>query len=276
MIKIYANTEINRRSSNQDRMASTSFGFRTGERVWLLAVSDGMGGLSDGERYAELALRELHRYIVDMILETEQHCTENHLRDRLPVLVEKLSKDIDSVPDRLNRNVLEIADRERIESGGATLSACIIADNSAIVFNTGDSPIYMLHDGTVSELSERHNVAERLVRNGELTRYCDEYVVRSASLYSYIGRREEVTCHSRTITLTDGDIIFIGSDGAFGASCCAADFQESLGRIGSLSSLPDRMFANARKNTSDNQTVIIAEYREQQQPEKKGIFSIFK
>ena len=274
MLRIYPNTDKNRRASNQDRMTCTSCGFRMGENVWVLAVADGMGGMADGERYAELALRGMHRCVADAVFSAEQICIDQKRKDFDCVLMDVLQQDVDSILEKINRYVIEVTEAEELDNGGSTISACVVTGDCVLVLNTGDSPIYLSHADTVTELSVRDNVAEKMVREGVITRDSEEYKMKSSGLISFIGNKDGVLSHSRMTKLTEGDVLIIGSDGAFGDMNCAQVLKEKLSKMGSVSSWCSKLFLEAKKTTNDNQTLIVAEYFDKT-PEKKRWRSIF-
>ncbi len=53
---------------------------------------------------------------------------------------------------------------------GTTMTAVVVAGGQTVlVGHVGDSRAYLLHDGTLSRLTDDHSLVEELVREGRLT-----------------------------------------------------------------------------------------------------------
>ncbi|WP_325893018.1 PP2C family protein-serine/threonine phosphatase [Grimontia sp. NTOU-MAR1] len=108
------------RSQNQDKALSMKFS-QEDEQLFLLALADGMGGMRDGKRCAELALAAF----CSSILESDNN---NSLLSKALIATEKC-----------NQTVFE----EYRGNGGCTLSAILVSNlNPPVTINVGDSRIY--------------------------------------------------------------------------------------------------------------------------------------
>ena len=67
--------------------------------------------------------------------------------------------------DRICREMEETVGKRM----GSTLAALYIDRGTAVCVNVGDSRIYLLRDGQLSQLSQDHNKARRMVEMGVLT-----------------------------------------------------------------------------------------------------------
>jgi len=115
--------------------------------AYIYAVCDGMGGENFGEKSSMIAVETLKRYQSTDIRET---------------INEYIYKANDIICD------------EMIENGGArsgtTLALLYIRDGKAFSYNVGDSRIYFYRKGNMTQLSEDHTEAERMIKMGMLTR----------------------------------------------------------------------------------------------------------
>ena len=161
---------------------------------FLAAVADGMGGEDRGELASLLAVQALKPCAWDQIPEVSA-----------------------AAMDRANVAIC----REMEQAGGgrmgSTLTALYIDGERAVCCNIGDSPCYLLREGTLLPLSADHNKAARLIRLGVLT---PEQAARHPS-------RHELTQHlgifpeemiiepalSQAVTLQEGDRFLLCSDG---------------------------------------------------------------
>jgi protein phosphatase len=95
---------------------------------------------------------------------------------------------------------------------GSTVSAVYFADNSFIVGNVGDSPIYLIRDGRIELLSVLHTVfAEQTARDPEYAELLGnefKHVLTRA-----MGVDESVQAHIHETSCHKNDIMVISSDG---------------------------------------------------------------
>lgn len=275
MVHLYTISEKNGRNRNQDRLTCIKTSLRSGEGVWLLAVADGIGGMADGEIYADLALREMQKYVAECMFDAEQ---ENRFGEGGAVkelLIGSVEAAAEELLRQINQRVLAEAARRELDKGGATLSACLMIENTLLCLNAGDSPVYLMREGRLSELSVRDNIAEKEVRSGALTRDSGEYREKSRGLYNFIGKQNsETETHFQRKELLSGDILLIGTDGAFGDRNGPEAVEEALQKISSPPAYCRKLLYEASKDTGDNQTLIVAEYVEETTPKKRGLFSI--
>lgn len=266
MITINSINNIGQRAVNQDRYSCLKYGNMQGQSVWCLAVFDGMGGLENGEIYAEEAVRLVARRMGDLVASAEQRAFAQPNSDFKTAFDELVCSQKEDFFSGLNREMLDLADRNEYGDGGTTASLAMIMDNTAYLFNTGDSPLYLLRaDGVrTEELSIRDNAAERDVREGKTERNTEEYYRKSSGLLSFLGcRSKEVVTHFSKITLEVGDALLIGTDGAFGNELTGSErLGEFLAQNPCVSQIHMALTQRAAETTGDNQTLLVAEYYE--------------
>ena len=271
MINVFAQTKIGGRETNQDRYAC----FRVGglgsprtEDVCIIIVSDGMGGHYSGDLYAECAVRHVFSALAQVIAQADMDSarTQEPFAD---IFRRQLEGQKDDLLNSANRALVEEADRKDLGLGGATVSVCVICGNTVYCVNAGDSPIFLYneYENTAEEISLRDNEAETLVREGRIQRGSDEYYEGSSKLLSFLGKREtytaagEVESHFSSRTLKAGDVILIGSDGAFGQEILSAEsLADFLRGIPGVRYYCDRLMEKAAYSTGDNQTLAVIRY----------------
>ncbi len=165
-----------------------------GDSRFLAAVADGMGGEESGETASLFAVEALRPCELDEIRKTALAC-------------------IRQANDRICREMEETGGKRM----GSTLAALYIDGGTAVCVNVGDSRIYLLRDGQLSQLSQDHNKARRMVEMGVLT---PEQAARHRSrheLTQHLGIFEEEMIiepfFSEEIILRDGDCFLLCSDG---------------------------------------------------------------
>ncbi len=109
----------------------------------LAIVSDGMGGLSNGEKVSHTVAYELKSWF-----ESKQFTTSS-------INSQDLYSELQLVITNISANVF----RQYGGHAGATLTGAIIGDNKAIVINVGDSRTYMVKDGNLKQVTIDHSNA---------------------------------------------------------------------------------------------------------------------
>lgn len=174
----------------------------------LYIVADGMGGRLAGEVASKL--------VVDTIREYMKHFKEDEEVEELMDSDETLSNEANRLLSGINiasREVYQISKNNASYRGmGSTVSVVYFTDETFIVANVGDSPIYLLRDGRIELLSVTHNMmAEQAAINPEIAERLKErfkHVLTRA-----MGVEETVKADICEIQYFNGDILTIASDG---------------------------------------------------------------
>jgi protein phosphatase len=125
----------------------------------LLLVADGMGGLSNGDRASELAVRTVTSYVLNTMswflsLDPER---EDDLVDDLVAALARCEATLrgdDGEPDPRRM--------------GTTLTMAYVLWPRLYVVHAGDTRCYLFRDGELRQLTEDHSVAQQLVERGAL------------------------------------------------------------------------------------------------------------
>jgi len=190
-----------KRSGNEDSM------FLDDEHK-LYVVADGMGGHQAGEVASGL--------VVDTIRDYMQRFHEDDNVEELEDVDETLSKEANRLLSSVhlaNLGVNKVSHtKESYRGMGATVSAVYFVDDTLIVANVGDSPIYLIHNGRIELLSVLHTViAEQEALDPEgaknLGREFRHMLTRA------MGIQETVEPDICEIPIFKGDVVVISSDG---------------------------------------------------------------
>lgn len=170
----------------------------------LFAVADGMGGLPCGKKAAELACSLLPEYLVPLAAgETEP----DELADQVQKAVEAVSSEIRSIgnPDG------------QPPAYGTTLCGALLYEDEAILFNVGDSRVYLCRGGEpLLQLTEDHSLAQILLDNGEITPEEARTHPGRSRLTRFIGMAQRVNPDVIRFPLKAGDQLLVCSDGLYG------------------------------------------------------------
>jgi serine/threonine protein phosphatase PrpC len=180
-----------RRQNNQDTVL-------VDER--LFAVADGMGGYAGGEVASLTAIETLRDAF-------RRNPTAAGLEDAVR---------------QANQAVIERASREPdLRQMGTTLDAVALVDSEdgdgevLAVAHVGDSRIYLLRDGDLTQLTDDHTVSEEMRRAGQLTEAEAEVDRRRHILTRVLGPRPDEQPDMQTIVPYTGDRVLVCSDGLY-------------------------------------------------------------
>ena len=169
----------------------------------LALITDGMGGLTLGREASLTAKRT-------MLREYEK---------KLPS--ESISAGLERALQSANAAVVELARLNGKEGeAGTTLAAVVVHDRDLHWVSVGDSRIYLWQQGTLTQLSKDHNLANYLsqqVLNNHMTlEDAEDHPDRNA-LVSYLGLQELTEVHKskEPLFLGIGDRILLCSDGLY-------------------------------------------------------------
>lgn len=261
--RIYTRTEKSvsfRHRVNEDRHLFAEFSFMEDEKIGLLLVADGMGGLSDGDQAAQNAVLRFSGAFYERLAET--YVAENMEGFSMSYFADRMEEIMRASMEAANREVCEKA-QACIETG-TTLSAVAIAGRYAVAANVGDSPVYLYRAGTreLKLVSRLQTKAQLDVEAGKYQPYSADYYENDHYLYLSLGAHsmlDEEDIYVNIIGgLENGDMFLLGSDGAFGRllECEIQELLEEQPLEQERLILP-RLFALARADRADDQTAIL-------------------
>lgn len=190
-----------RRKNNEDALFLD-------DKQQLYVVADGMGGHLAGEVASGIVVETLWDYIKRFDEETEVEELEDQ--------DESLSKQANRLLSGIylaNKSVYQAGQgKEEYQGMGSTVSSVYFTTNTLIAANVGDSPIYLVHDGSIEQLSVQHTVlAEQAALDPEGAQQLGGEFKHM--LTRAIGVDETVKADISEIQCFKGDILVIGSDG---------------------------------------------------------------
>lgn len=237
---------IGARSSQQD-----AFGFSDKDDLdfvthggVLAVVADGMGGMAHGGEASHLAvLVFLHSYMAKNADET------------VPMaLLQAL--------DDANQAVINLSQEVSEENVGTTLVAAVVHDEVLYWVSAGDSRLYLLRKGKLTQLTVDHVFADELdrdVASGVISLEEAQCHPERPALTSYLGllQLDLIDLNPESFSLLEGDQLLLCSDGLYAAldeieiaACFDVDAQKLA------EELIARVLAKKREG-QDNLTVAI-------------------
>lgn len=230
------------RSNNQDS------GY-AGRHLFL--VADGMGGHAGGDVASAIATRR--------IAEADAHY------DSAP----NAAASLEGALIAANRELAEtVADHSELTGMGTTVSAMLLQGDRVVISHIGDSRIYLLRSGELSQISTDHTFVQRLVDAGRIT--AEEAMVhpRRSVLMRVLGDVESSPeIDSMVLDTRSGDRWMLCSDGLSGV-VSFDELQELLSADAGAKQVADRLVkASLDGGAPDNVTVVVVDVGEPAAPE---------
>ncbi|HUD70392.1 MAG TPA: protein phosphatase 2C domain-containing protein [Dongiaceae bacterium] len=226
---------------------------RSEDRGLLMMVADGMGGHAAGE----VASRT--------VLVTLTHLILNHPEWALKV-DEKSAADIkDRAVARYQALDAALAERMQADPSlkgmGTTLTVAYSLGLDLFIAHAGDSRAYLLHQGTLRQLTRDHTYVQRLVDAGMMSREAAAaHQLRNALTNVLGGGNRSVEVDLQQLRIAAGDQLLLCSDGLTGTMTdeeIAGILGDSAAAGTSCRRLVDRAL---ERGAPDNVTVIVARY----------------
>jgi serine/threonine protein phosphatase PrpC len=207
-LQVVGRTDVgNVRANNEDSLvvadlsgnglalsSGTGGRFDVGDRGVLLAVSDGMGGLTAGEVASALVIEGLPRAIRE---------------GRRSAPTEEL---LQAGVQKVNAKVWDAAQEKGIRMG-ATLTAVFVDGPVAWIAEVGDSRAYLIRAGNITQLTKDQSVVQRLVDTGTLSPEEAAHSPHRGMILQAMGHAPDVSVAMGRLELRARDCLVLCSDG---------------------------------------------------------------
>ena len=227
------------RDNNEDAFAIETVG-----SVLCLAVADGVGGECCGEIASRLA--------VDSIMAS--------LKESLPFVKnrEVLPAYLKALFNKANISILHDCLEHRERMGMCTtLTVALLKGTELTIAHIGDTRGYLLHQNELNKLTEDHNEAARLVKQGRITEEEAKYHPGRSRLHMVVGENQYLNPDIYSYNISYGDLVFLCSDGLY-SFMSDEQFKACARDRGNLENICSKLVAQAAEGMSnDNITVII-------------------
>jgi serine/threonine protein phosphatase PrpC len=173
---------------------------------YILAVADGVGGHAAGERASSMVIARGIEFILS---------SANWALKLDPGESARLVERMREYFDRLNESLREAVEADEALAGMATtLTVVYTVGLRAFIVHVGDSRVYVFRDGSLTQLTRDHTVAQELADEGQISPEAIRNHPRRNVLTNVIasGRgfhRADIGSHE----LKDGDTVLLCTDG---------------------------------------------------------------
>jgi PPM family protein phosphatase len=184
------------RSGNEDNFYADA----TVERG-IFVVADGMGGHAAGEVASEMAVQIVSRELAPVV---DVRAAEASAR---------MAESLRTANRAIYERMLSESDKQGM---GTTASVLLMSHGQYLIGQVGDSRIYLLRDGLLSQLTKDHSYVQEQVDAGFLTPEQARYHPYSNVITRCVGAGEAVEPDVYSGTMAVGDVFLVASDGLTG------------------------------------------------------------
>ena len=203
----------------------------------VFAVADGMGGHLAGEVASRMAI------------EAVQRMAREYERPGIAALREAVACAHETI-------LAHAQDHIECAGMGTTLSVLWLGENYAYIAHVGDSRIYRLREGSLTQITQDHSLVEELVRAGLITREQARTHPRRNIITRALGTHGENEPDLLVTDVQDGDVFLLCTDGLTGM--VPDDEIERTLRDCGIEAAADRLLALALDaGGRDNVTLIL-------------------
>jgi protein phosphatase len=195
------------RKRNEDSLGASKIKIVTENArrsIGVYMVADGIGGMEAGQEASKLAIQTaMHEMMTAINSHDETKDVSNWLQDAAKMAHRQL---------RLRQNYND--------SQGTTLVMAAVIENEVHIVNIGDSRAYLIHDGTMRQITRDHTVAQKFAEAGVIPQEdVDNHPYRNV-LSQAVGLdmrdgdtyREEVEVGDHLLLCSDGLHSYVEAD----------------------------------------------------------------
>jgi serine/threonine protein phosphatase PrpC len=220
----------------------------------LFAVADGMGGHSSGEVASQIAVEGIANFF--KATRQDEDITWPYKMDKNRPYDE--NRFIMSVK-LANLRIFEASQREaRYRGMGTTIAGVNFVDGDALIAHVGDSRVYRVRNGKLTQLTEDHSLLNDYIKAKKLTPDEIANFPHKNVIVRALGMKETVLVDLSRHTLQAGDLFISCSDGLSGM----VTDEELLEVINTTPDLQEAVTTLINKANEaggvDNITVVIA------------------
>ena len=196
-LRVGARTDVGMvRSGNEDNFFADA-----DERRGIFVVADGMGGHAAGEVASEMAVQIVSQALAGLA----------STRDSAAAVI--LSQALRDANRAIYDRMMAEADKQGM---GTTASVLVLSDHGFLIGQIGDSRIYLLRDGALTQLTKDHSYVQEQVDAGLLTPEQARHHPYSNVITRCVGANDDVEVDLFRGDALPGDRFLVASDGLTG------------------------------------------------------------
>lgn len=202
----------------------------------LLAIADGMGGHEHGQLASRIAVEQF----VNL---AQGRCPESFSLEQMKAMFVQANRAVYEKQEALHSGIM-----------GTTLTAVLIDENQLYAGHVGDSRLYLLRNGMLTQLTMDHSYYAELLRQGSLDIPVENR--QKHVLLKALGPEKQVDGQFLQDSLSAGDMLLLCTDGLYN-SVQEAEMQHIMQNYTPTEAVHQLIDLALQRGASDNITVII-------------------
>ena len=165
----------------------------------LFILADGMGGYAGGQIASHIAVEQAAGFFTK---DTEKTFSEASLKESVLCANEAILK--------------EKKDNPNLSSMGTTMVMAAISQDTLYWAHVGDSRLYVMDEGQLSQITVDHSFVMELVTEGKISKEEMRFHPRKNEITRAVGIDDILKVDTGHLTLKKGDFVLLCSDGLSG------------------------------------------------------------
>ena len=224
---------------------------------WLLAVADGVGGAARGDLASATAIQEIRKLDTpptDSPDDSAEGAEEGPEGTQNDAALARVAGSLHRAHDRIG----ELVDQDSSLNGTSTTAIVALFDGQRLAFgHVGDSRAYLLHEGTLTQVTTDHTFVQTLIDDGRITPEEARTHPHKNLILKALDSVHEVEPDLFHVDLVPGDRVLLCSDGVL--SLTDARIADILGSGNPDYAAVELVRAALEAGSNDNVTAIVAE-----------------
>lgn len=182
------------------------------DELGLYVVADGVGGHAKGEVASAEAVEQIQNWVIRHQPLIQQFRANPNENDRFA-----LRRMVESGIQSACYLIHSMAELEPERKGmSTTQSMALVIDDLAIIGQVGDSRVYLLRGGQVSQITEDHTLINYKLKHGLITPEQAERAPGKNVITRAVGHMDYVEVDTVDLKVEHGDRLMLCSDGLHG------------------------------------------------------------
>ncbi len=186
--------------------------FLIDDEVGLYVVADGVGGHAKGEIASQEAVEQLHMWVKKHMREADKHISRKTIEGILTV-----RRMLESGVQSACYMVFGMAEQDPEKKGmSTTMSALLIRKGQSFVAQVGDSRVYRMRQGVLTQMTEDHTLVNYKLKQGMITPEEAKNAPGKNVITRAVGHKDYVQVDTGQDAVVTGDRFFLCTDGFHG------------------------------------------------------------
>lgn len=235
-------------ATSQGKFVEAPATIRVGEKGFVAAVSDGMGGALAGEVASDLAVKAVRRLMLKF--QSQPEYAQFPFREQFRLAVEQANKLIHS----------QSQTSPHLAGMGATFTGLAYHQGHVYLAQVGDSRAYILRGHQIIQATKDQSLVGQLVDAGYLTEeQAQEHVYKNVILQALGAQPDTVVVLDR-LTLRRNDVFLLCSDG-LSNKVQSQTLMEVVNSSANLKHATEQLISLANeRGGEDNITVVLCQF----------------